>query len=112
MELTSNLRRLLSIHLRLWRASILIILLKILEITHSFMYSSHKPLTEERQWKVPRAGAGAVIRGHSPPHALKAKFSVRSLSEGNGKSLEFYVGQCPEHLAAITLGCGGHHRNR
>lgn len=44
--------------------------------------------------------------------ALKAKFSVRSLSEGNGKSLEFYVGECPEHLAAITLGCGGHRRNR
>ena len=44
--------------------------------------------------------------------ALKATFSVRSLSEGNGKSLEFHVGECPEHLAAITLGCGGHRRNR
>ena len=73
VELTANLRRLLSIHLRLWRASILIILLKILEITHSFMYSSHKPLTEERQWKVSRAGAGAVIRGHPPPHGLESQ---------------------------------------
>lgn len=73
-------------------------------------YSSHKLLTEERECKVSRDGAGAVIRGQSLM-AVNAKFSVRPASEGHGESLEFYVEACPEHLAAVTLSYGGPDRN-